>query len=111
LKIMDQIAAEDSRYVIVNLSRNYGHQVAITAGIDHARGNAVITLDADLQDPPEVAREMIERWQEGYHIVLARRLARDGETAFKRASANLFYRGLRRQSSIGPPPRGGGFRL
>ena len=111
LAIMDKIAAEDARYVIVNLSRNYGHQVAITAGIDHARGNAVITLDADLQDPPEVTLEMIERWQEGYHIVLARRLARDGETAFKRATANLFYRGLRRLSSVDQPLDVGDFRL
>jgi dolichol-phosphate mannosyltransferase len=111
LKIMDKIAADDPRYVIVNLSRNYGHQVAITAGIDHARGNAVITLDADLQDPPEVAVDMIERWQEGYHIVLARRLARNGETAFKRASASLFYRGLRRLSSVDQPLDVGDFRL
>jgi dolichol-phosphate mannosyltransferase len=111
LAIMDDIAADDPRYVIVNLSRNYGHQVAITAGIDHARGDAVITLDADLQDPPEAAVEMIERWREGYHIVLARRLARDGETAFKRASANLFYRGLRRLSSVDQPLDVGDFRL
>lgn len=111
LTVMDSFAAADARYVIVNLSRNYGHQVAITAGIDHARGNAVITLDADLQDPPEVALQMIERWQEGYHIVLARRLARDGETAFKRASANLFYRALRRLSSVDQPLDVGDFRL
>jgi dolichol-phosphate mannosyltransferase len=111
LVIMDQIAAADPRYVVVNLSRNYGHQVAITAGIDHARGNAVITLDADLQDPPEVALEMIARWREGYHVVLAKRLARDGETAFKRTSANLFYRGLRRLSSVDVPLDVGDFRL
>ena len=111
LSIMDEIAAGDPRYVIVNLSRNYGHQVAITAGIDHARGQAVITLDADLQDPPEVTKEMIDRWREGYHIVLARRLARDGETAFKRATASLFYRGLRRLSSVDQPVDVGDFRL
>lgn len=111
LAVMDRIAADDARYVIVNLSRNYGHQVAITAGIDHARGSAVITLDADLQDPPEVALQMIERWLDGYHIVLARRLARDGETAFKRATANLFYRGLRRLSSVDQPLDVGDFRL
>jgi dolichol-phosphate mannosyltransferase len=111
LDIMDQIANADPRYVVVNLSRNYGHQVAITAGIDHARGNAVITLDADLQDPPEVALEMIERWREGYHVVSARRIARAGETIFKRASATLFYRLLRRLSSIDLPPDIGDFRL
>ena len=111
LTIMDAIAAADPRYRVINMSRNYGHQVAITAGIDNARGNAVIIIDADLQDPPEVALPMIERWREGYHVVSARRAARAGETIFKRASANLFYRILRRLSSIDLPPDIGDFRL
>lgn len=111
LAMMDKIAAEDGRYRVINLSRNFGHQVAITAGIDHARGNAVITMDADLQDPPEVAIEMIERWREGYHIVSARRIARAGETMFKRASASLFYRLLQQLSSVDILPDVGDFRL
>jgi dolichol-phosphate mannosyltransferase len=111
LAIMDRMAAEDGRYRVINLSRNFGHQVAITAGIDHARGNAVITMDADLQDPPEVALEMIERWREGYHVVSARRIARAGETVFKRASASLFYRLLRHLSSVDMAPDIGDFRL
>lgn len=111
LVIMDQIAATDSRYRVINMSRNYGHQVAITAGMDNARGNAVIILDADLQDPPEVALPMIELWRKGYHVVSARRVARAGETVFKRASAKLFYRILRRLSSVDLPPDIGDFRL
>jgi dolichol-phosphate mannosyltransferase len=111
LVIMDKIAAADPRYSVINMSRNYGHQVAITAGIDHARGNAVIIMDADLQDPPEVALPMIERWREGYHVVSARRIARAGETIFKRASATLFYRLLRRLSSIDLSQDIGDFRL
>jgi len=111
LSIMDEIAAEDPRYRVINMSRNYGHQVAITAGIDHARGNAVIIMDADLQDPPEVALAMIERWREGYHVVSARRISRAGETVFKLASAALFYRVLRRFSSVDLPPDIGDFRL
>lgn len=111
LEIMDGIAATDPRFRVINMSRNYGHQVAITAGIDHARGKAVIILDADLQDPPEVALTMIERWREGYHVVSARRISRAGETLFKLASANLFYRILRRFSSIDIPSDIGDFRL
>lgn len=111
LAMLDEIADADARYRVVNLSRNYGHQVAITAGIDHARGNAVIIMDADLQDPPEVALPMIDQWKAGYHVVSARRISRAGETLFKRASANLFYRALRRLSSVDLPPDIGDFRL
>lgn len=111
LSIMDEIALKDPRFRVINMSRNYGHQVAITAGIDHAIGNAVIIMDADLQDPPELALPMIERWREGYHVVSARRTARAGETVFKRASATLFYRLLRRLSSVDLPPDIGDFRL
>lgn len=111
LQLMDEIAAADPRFRVINMSRNYGHQVAITAGIDHARGSGVIIMDADLQDPPEVAVAMIERWKEGYHVVSARRIARAGETFFKRASATLFYRILRRLSSTDLPPDIGDFRL
>ena len=111
LAIMDGFALGDARYRIINMSRNYGHQIAITAGIDHARGNAVIIMDADLQDPPEIALEMIGRWRDGYHVVSARRVSRSGETIFKRASASLFYRMLRRLSSVDLPPDIGDFRL
>jgi polyisoprenyl-phosphate glycosyltransferase len=93
------------------LSRNFGHQIAITAGMDAAVGHAIIIMDADLQDPPEVVGEMIARWQDGYEIVYGRRLSREGESKFKRWTANLFYRLLARLSSVDIPRDVGDFRL
>jgi dolichol-phosphate mannosyltransferase len=104
-------ARDDRRYRYIGLSRNFGHQVAITAGMEAARGDATVVMDADLQDPPEVIGEMIARWQEGYEIVYARRLSRAGESPFKRFSARLFYRLLGRLSSIDIPYDAGDFRL
>jgi dolichol-phosphate mannosyltransferase len=104
-------AKDDSRYRYLGLSRNFGHQVAITAGMDAAAGDAVIVMDADLQDPPEVVAKMIERWKEGFQIVYGRRLARGGESAFKRATASLFYKLLGRLSSVDIPRDAGDFRL
>ncbi len=111
LRIMRDIRAEDERFRIINLSRNFGHQTAVTAGIDASKGDAVIVMDADLQDPPEVALKMLGKWREGYDIVLARRVARSGESVFKRATAALFYRFLRRLSSVDLPLDVGDFRL
>lgn len=111
LQIMRDIRAHDDRFKIVNLSRNFGHQTAVTAGIDSAHGHAVIVMDADLQDPPEVALQLLEKWREGYDIVLARRVARSGESVFKRATAALFYRLIRRLSSVDLPLDVGDFRL
>lgn len=111
LQIMRDIRTQDDRFKIVNLSRNFGHQTAVTAGIDAANGDAVIVMDADLQDPPQVALQLIGKWREGYDIVLARRVARTGESIFKRASAALFYRLLRRLSSVDMPLDVGDFRL
>ena len=93
------------------LSRNFGHQIAITAGMDVAAGDAVIVMDADLQDPPEVVGQMIERWKEGYEVVYGRRLSREGESRFKRWTASLFYKLLSRLSSIDMPRDTGDFRL
>ena len=104
-------AKDDPRYRYLGLSRNFGHQVAITAGMDAASGDAVIVMDADLQDPPEVVGQMIERWKEGYQVVYGRRLARDGESAFKRWSASFFYKLLGRLSSVDIPRDAGDFRL
>ena len=104
-------AKDDPRYRYIGLSRNFGHQVAISAGMDAAAGDAVIIMDADLQDPPEVVGQMIERWKEGYEIVCGRRLSREGESRIKRWTAHLFYRGLRRLSSIDIPTDVGDFRL
>lgn len=96
---------------LLNFSRNFGHQLAVSAGIDHARGDAVVLIDADLQDPPEVVLKMVEKWQEGYDVVYGRRTLRKGETSFKRYSAKMFYRLLNRYSSVPIPLDTGDFRL
>jgi len=104
-------AKQDRRYRYIGLSRNFGHQIALTAGLDAAAGQAIIVMDADLQDPPEIVGEMIARWNEGYEIVYGRRLGRQGETRFKRWTANLFYKLLERISSVQIPRDVGDFRL
>lgn len=106
-----ELARTDPRFRYIALSRNFGHQIAITAGMEAASGDAVIVMDADLQDPPHVALELIAKWREGYEIVYARRMARDGETAFKRGTASAFYRLINRLSSIDIPRDVGDFRL
>ncbi|MCA3556001.1 glycosyltransferase family 2 protein [Aestuariivirga sp.] len=102
---------QDPRYRLLRMSRNFGHQIAITAGLDHASGDAVIVMDADLQDPPEVVLAMIGKWKEGWEIVSGRRIRRENETLFKRLSAHVFYRILRRFASVGIDPDVGDFRL
>jgi glycosyltransferase involved in cell wall biosynthesis len=104
-------AEDDCRYRYLRLSRNFGHQIAISAGMDVAAGDAVIVMDADLQDPPEVIGKMIERWKEGYEVVYGRRLAREGETRLKLWTASVFYKLLSRLSSIDIPRDAGDFRL
>jgi polyisoprenyl-phosphate glycosyltransferase len=109
--ILQARARDDPRYRYIGLSRNFGHQIAITAGMDAAAGQAVIVMDADLQDPPEVIGEMIARWRDGYEVVYGRRLSREGESRFKRWTASLFYRFLARLSSVDIPRDVGDFRL
>jgi glycosyltransferase involved in cell wall biosynthesis len=109
--VLQPLVRDDSRYRYIGLSRNFGHQVAITAGMDAAAGDAIVVMDADLQDRPEVVGDMIAKWKEGYEVVYARRLSRAGESAFKRATANLFYQLLGRMSSIVIPADVGDFRL
>jgi glycosyltransferase involved in cell wall biosynthesis len=107
-----QAAAEaDPRIRLVRLSRNFGHQIALTAGVDVSSGDAVIVMDADLQDPPEVVLEMAAKWREGNDIVYAVRDIREGETHFKRATAAAFYRGFNRISEVKVPLDVGDFRL
>jgi dolichol-phosphate mannosyltransferase len=101
----------DPRYRFVGLSRNFGHQIAITAGMDRAQGDAVIVMDADMQDPPEIVLQLIAKWNEGYDVVYAQRLARDGESRFKRITADLFYRLIARLSTVEIPRNTGDFRL
>ena len=109
--VLQALAKRDPRYRYIGLSRNFGHQVAITAGMDAAQGAAVVVMDADLQDPPEVVEQMIAKWKEGYEVVYARRLSRAGESKFKLATAHLFYRLLGSMSSVGIPADVGDFRL
>jgi polyisoprenyl-phosphate glycosyltransferase len=109
--ILRELQQRDDRVRVVYLSRNFGHQLAVTAGLEHARGDAVVIIDVDLQDPPEVIPEMIERWRDGYQVVYGLRVRRAGETTFKRWSAKLFYRLLNRLSEIEIPPDVGDFRL
>jgi glycosyltransferase involved in cell wall biosynthesis len=104
-------AKDDPRYRYIGLSRNFGHQIAITAGMAEAAGDAIIVMDADLQDPPEVVGQMIERWQEGYDVVYGKRLSREGESRFKLWTASLFYKLLGRLSSVNIPRDVGDFRL
>ena len=111
LKQMREKAKADKRYRIYNLSRNFGHQIAITAGMDVARGDAVVVMDADLQDPPEVVLQMIAKWKEGFAVVSAKRIVREGESVFKRATAALFYRILQRMSPVQFEMDVGDFRL
>ncbi len=105
------MASDHPEFRLVELSRNFGHQIAITAGMDVASGDAVIVMDADLQDPPEVALELISKWKEGYEIVYARRIRREGETLFKRLTAKVFYRILSLMTSVDIPKDVGDFRL
>ncbi len=104
-------AAEDPRLRAIRLSRNFGHQMALTAGVDGARGRFVAVMDADLQDPPELLAEMLAKADEGYEVVYAQRSAREGESAFKLATAHLFYRLLRRWTNVDIPVDTGDFRL
>ena len=111
LGVLHELAENDSRVRVVELSRNFGHQAAITSGIDHARGDAVVVIDADLQDPPEVIADMVGRWREGYRVVYGVRRARAGETRRKRFTAAAYYRLLRHLSDTPIPVDCGDFRL
>ena len=110
-EIMRQLHEHDPRVKVVNFSKNFGHQIAITAGIDYARGQAVIVLDSDLQDPPEVIPRLVEQWKQGFQVVYAVRAEREGETIFKKATASLFYRLIRKITNVDIPVDTGDFRL
>ena len=109
--LMLRAADADPRFRLIRLSRNFGHQIALTAGLDLATGDAVIVMDADLQDPPEIILDLAAQWREGYDIVYAVREAREGETRFKRATASAFYRAFNRISEVQVPVDAGDFRL
>jgi glycosyltransferase involved in cell wall biosynthesis len=108
---LKELATAEPRYKVISFSRNFGHQAAITAGMDRAEGDAVVIMDADLQDPPEVITEMIQKWREGYDVVYGQRSARHGESIFKRVTAAAFYRLFRMMLPIELPLDTGDFRL
>ncbi|MDZ4669745.1 MAG: glycosyltransferase family 2 protein [Phototrophicales bacterium] len=110
-ELIRELCKKDSRVKGIFFARNFGHQIAVTAGIDYASGNAVVLIDADLQDPPEVILEMIERWKAGYEVVYAVRAERKGESRFKVLTAKLFYRVIYRITDVNIPLDTGDFRL
>jgi dolichol-phosphate mannosyltransferase len=111
VELIEALGAKDSRVKLINFARNFGHQIAVTAGLNHASGEAVVVIDADLQDPPEMILEMIERWKAGYQVVYAIREERKGESWFKLFTAKMFYRVINRLTDVNIPLDTGDFRL
>lgn len=111
LEMLTRLHLDDNRLKVINLSRNFGKEAALTAGLDHASGDAIIPIDIDLQDPPELIPEMIQLWQQGYEVVYATRTEREGETFLKKSTASYFYRFINRLSNIEIPKNTGDFRL
>ncbi len=110
-ELLRDLQAHDARIRVVCFSRNFGHQIAITAGLEHSSGDAVVIIDADLQDPPEVILDFVAKWLDGFDVVYGVRTEREGETQFKRWTAKLFYRFIRRLSDTRIPLDAGDFRL
>ncbi|CAA7601979.1 Glycosyl transferase family 2 [Acididesulfobacillus acetoxydans] len=111
LDLAREFCQTDENIKLLSFSRNFGHQIAITAGMDHSCGSAVVVIDADLQDPPEVIPAMIEKWRQGFDVVYGRRAERKGETFFKKLTAKLFYKLLHGLSEVDVPLDAGDFRL
>lgn len=111
VRLAREICEADKNVKFIDFSRNFGHQIAITAGMDYAAGDSIVVIDADLQDPPEVIPEMIKKWQEGYDVVFGKRIKRQGETFFKKLTAKLFYRFLKSMTEVDIPVDTGDFRL
>lgn len=109
--LIERLAARDPRTGALKLSRNFGKEAALTAGLDHVDADAAVVIDADLQDPPELIPSLVERWRAGFDVVYATRTAREGETGFKRLTASLFYRSMERMSDTRVPRDTGDFRL
>ena len=111
LQLLEGLSQQDGSVVVIDLSRNFGKEIAVSAGIDFCRGDAVVIIDADLQDPPELIPELVKQWQLGYDNVYARRTSRDGESMLKKATSYLFYRFIRGMTHIDIPADTGDFRL
>lgn len=110
-EIISAICDKDQKVKLIDFSRNFGHQTAITAGMDYSTGDAIVVIDGDLQDPPEVIPEMLSKWREGFDVVYGKRVERKGETFFKKITAAIFYRFLRRMTDVDIPVNTGDFRL
>lgn len=110
LELLKNLAKRDDRITVIDFARNFGHQIAVTAGLDYAKGDAVIIMDSDMQDPPKVSFELIAKWEEGYDVVYAQRRSRK-DTFFKKLTADLFYRTLQKLADIDIPRNTGDFRL
>ena len=111
LPILEKIADKDKKVKIVSFSRNFGHQAAVTAGLKYVTGDAVVIMDADLQDPPELVPDMLKKWEEGYEVIYGKRKKRDGESVFKLLTAKAFYATLNKLSDVEIPKDTGDFRL
>jgi glycosyltransferase involved in cell wall biosynthesis len=111
LKALHELRETDPRIAVLALSRNFGKEIALSAGLDHARGDAVVVIDVDLQDPPELIKEFIAQWRAGYDVVYGQRIVREGETAIKKLTAFLFYRVMRKLTRVNIPEDTGDFRL
>jgi len=111
LQLINEAVSKDSKVKGLNFSRNFGHQIAITAGLDNCQGDAAVVIDADLQDPPIVILEMVKKWEEGYDVIFGKRDERAGESAFKLLTAKWFYRFINRLSDVDIPLDTGDFRL
>lgn len=110
LELLSNLQKKDDRITVIDLSRNFGHQIAVTAGLEHASGDAIIIMDSDMQDPPSVSFELISKWEEGYDVVYAQRSSRK-DTWFKKFTADMFYRILQKLADIDIPRNTGDFRL
>lgn len=110
-EIVEAICRRDPKVRLIQFSRNFGHQIAISAGMDYAAGQSIVIIDADLQDPPEVILEMLDKWREGYEVVYGKRMKRKGETVFKKVTAKMFYRLLGKMTQVDIPLDTGDFRL
>ncbi|MDR1569121.1 MAG: glycosyltransferase family 2 protein [Oscillospiraceae bacterium] len=111
LSILTELQKQDDHVKVVSFARNHGHQLAVTAGLDYASGDAIVIIDADLQDPPELIPAMLDKYREGYDVVYGKRISREGDSAFKKATAWGFYRLLNKLTSCYIPPDTGDFRL
>ena len=111
LEILEEIAEKDKKVKVISFSRNFGHQAAVTCGLKYVTGDAIVIMDADLQDPPELIGDMLKKWEEGYEVIYGKRKSRQGESAFKLLTASAFYSILNKLSDVEIPKNTGDFRL